>query len=174
MRIIALELLLVFVGWSARCDASPKQLTVVPTATASEGCGNADGPAVEFVFKVSDELPTITFKDTSVVNPTVVFGPPLVGNQELHVRVNGTLAEIRDLRPWQIRDPDAHGGLLAWVCPAGGFPCDHATIGTVSFTRIAGDIIDGKFVLLFQSTNLAKANFSAKLASRPRPFRCRG
>jgi hypothetical protein len=112
---------------------------------------------------VENELPTATLSDPRSLNPTVTFGPPLVGNQELRIRVNANLARVRDLRRWTIRNADGDGGLLAWICPVGGYPCDFATTGTVTFTRATGDTIDGQTNLTFQSTNMARNTFSAKL-----------
>ena len=151
------------------CTPSPAPLRVSPTGVAMEGCANNDGPAVEFVFRVENELPTAAFKDAGSLNPTVTFGPPLVGNQELRVRVNATLARVKNLRRWTIGDPDSDGGLLAWICPVGGYPCDFATTGTVTFTRAVDDIIDGQTDLTFQSANLAKSAFSAKLVTQSKP-----
>jgi len=155
------------------CAPSSAPLHVSPTGVVLEGCANNDGPAVEFVFRVENELPTAAFEDINRPNPTVTFGPPLVGNQELHVRVNATLARVKDLRRWTISDPDSDGGLLAWICPVGGYPCDFATNGTVTFTRAVGDIIDGQTNLTFQSSNLARSSFSAKLVPQSKPrFLC--
>ena len=155
------------------CAPSSTPLHVSPTGVVLEGCANNDGPAVEFVFRVQNELPTAAFKDTNKPNSTVTFGPPLVGNQELHVRVNATLARVKDLRRWTIGNPDSDGGMLAWICPAGGYPCDFATNGTVTFTRAVGDIIDGRTDLTFQSSNLARSIFSAKLVPQSKPrFLC--
>ncbi len=139
------------------CTPSPAPLRVSPSGVAMEGCANNDGPAVEFVFRVENELPTAAIKDADSLNPNVTFGPPLVANQELHVRVNATLAQVKDLRRWTIGNPDTDGGLLAWICPVGGYPCDFAKTGTVTFTRAVGDSIEGQTNLTFQSTNLAKS-----------------
>jgi len=157
------------------CTPTPAPLRVSPTGVGAQGCANNDGPAVEFVFLVENELPTATFKDAGSLNQTVTFGPPLVGNQELHVRVNATLARVKNLRRWTVGDPDGDGGLLAWICPVGGYPCDRATTGTVTFTRTVDDIIEGRTNLTFQSTNLAKNTFSAKLVTQSKPqsgFQC--
>jgi hypothetical protein len=150
----------------------PVLIRVAEEGIAEEGCGNTDGPAVEFVYKVDGELPTTSITDESATNLKLVLGLPLVGNQELHVRVNATLARVRDLRQWTIGNSDTDGGLLAWTCPVGGFPCDFATRGTVTFTRASGDVIEGTADLTFQSNNTTAGNFSAKLLPRAVNLRC--
>lgn len=151
------------------CTPSPAPLRVSPTGVGLEGCANNDGPAVEFVFRVENDLPTASFKDAGNRNPTVTFGPPLVGNQELRVRVNAILTRVKDLRRWTIGNPDSDGGLLAWICPVGGYPCDFATTGTVRFTRAVDDIVDGQTDLTFQSMNVVTSAFSAKLVTQSKP-----
>ncbi|MGH7485655.1 MAG: hypothetical protein ACREMY_08645, partial [bacterium] len=64
MRISAL-MLAVLLASGASGGEPATLLRVAPTGTAIEGCGNLDGPAVEFVFKVANELPTIAFRDPS-------------------------------------------------------------------------------------------------------------
>jgi hypothetical protein len=145
----------------------PVPVRVAHPGVAGEGCANNDGPAVELVFKVENELPTASFKDQGTTKLTLSFGPPLVGNQELHIRVNATLAEVKSLKQWTIGKPDTDGGLLAWVCPVGGHPCDFATSDTVTFTRANDEFIEGRANLLFQSGNTVVGRFSAKFTPRP-------
>lgn len=149
----------------------PMLVRVGQPGVAGEGCANNDGPALELVFKVESELPTASIKDEGVTNVTLVFGPPLVGNQELHVRVNATLAKVRELKQWAIGNPDTDGGLLAWVCPAGSYPCDLATAGTVTFTRADDEFIEGQADLIFHSKNTVVGPLSAKLVPRTRQSR---
>src|SRR5688572_3976102 len=85
---------------------APVLVRVAQPGVAGEGRANNDGPAVELVFKVESELPTVSVRDASNTNVTLVFGPPLVGDQELHVRVNATLTKVRELKQWAIGNPD--------------------------------------------------------------------
>jgi hypothetical protein len=107
---------------------------------------------------------------------SLVFGPPLVGNQELRVRVNTTPERVKEPKQWTIGNPDKSDGLLAWVCPADGSPCDFATGGTVTFTRADDESIEGQANLTFQSGNTVASRLSATWVARtkqPRQSFCR-
>ena len=166
MRISALVLAVPLMVYGADALYPPVALRVAATGLARGGCGPTDYPAVEFVFKVENRLPTVTVKDPNVINPTTIFVAPLVGNQELHVRVNGRLATVKRLQSW--KNPEA------WVCPVDGYPCDFATAGIVTLARADSDAIDGQLDLTFQSGNQARSTFSTKVIPRvpgaPRSF----
>ncbi|HEY4079383.1 MAG TPA: hypothetical protein VGM81_01695 [Burkholderiaceae bacterium] len=153
-------------------SSPPVLIRIAQPGVAGEGCANNDGPAVQFDFKVENELPTVFVKDESLTKLTLMFGPPLAGNQELHIRVNTTLAKVRALKEWTIESPDADGGLLAWVCPADGYPCDFATTGSVTFTEANDQFIEAHANLLFQSKNTVQTRFSAKYVPSARPVMC--
>lgn len=145
-------------------DLPPNVVVRVESAgLARQGCANTDGPAVDFVFRVSNDLPKVSVKDPNLMYSPVVYSLPLVGNQELHIRVNETLAIVRNSRRWNIGKPDEAGGLLAWLCPVGGYPCDFATAGKVTFTRATDELFEMQADLKFLSKNSAKTQLLAKL-----------
>ncbi|MCX2864959.1 hypothetical protein OOZ63_24315 [Paucibacter sp. PLA-PC-4] len=118
---------------------------------------------MDFLFKVSDELPTVAVKDPTLIYSPAVYSLPLVGNQELHIRVNETLAVVRRSRQWNIAKADGWGGALASLCPVGGYPCDFAISGTVTFTPATDELFEMQADLKFLSKNSVKTRLSARL-----------
>jgi hypothetical protein len=144
----------------------PKVVLIANPGTAAQGCANNDGSAVDLVFQIEDEPPTASLKEGDGTKSKLTFGPPLVANQYLHIRVNVTLEEAMKLGHWTIGSPDAKGGLSAWICPAGGYPCDHATSRSVTFTRADDGSLEGRATLLFESGSKVEGDFLARIAPR--------
>ncbi|MEO5796770.1 MAG: hypothetical protein ABIP34_18170 [Rhodoferax sp.] len=125
-------------------------LRVSPIGTAVESCSSTDGAAIDLVFPVFDALQ---------VAPTFTGQP--VGNQVLKVRANSTLSNIKQLRRWQIQNPDSNGGLLAWVCQPYAYPCNFVQSGSVLFTHVSDKTLDGEWSFYLESGHRIEGKFSA-------------
>lgn len=156
---------------TVRASGLPPPLTVRVEAAgfAREECGNYDGPAVDFIFRVSDELPTVTVRDPNLIYSPLVYSLPLVGNQVLRIRVNERIAVVRQSGRWEIAKPDFWGGALATLCRVEGYPCDSAISGTVTFTQETDELFEIQADLLFLSKNSVKSRLSAKLIPGAKP-----
>jgi hypothetical protein len=155
-RIVGTLLLVVPFATAIGPETTPS-LDISSPGTASSGCSNSDGPAVNLVFQIASKQPA---------GPDFT-GPP-VGKQQLTIRVNATFSNVRFLRRWSIGNPDAHGGLLAFVCPPDFVHCDNATKGTVAFTRTSESTIEGEWDLAVHSGRRIAGPFSAAIPTTER------